>query len=333
MIKVGVIGFGFMGITHALSIQRNKKLKLQAIITRNTEGVEEKLSKQIGNFSGGTADIDSLRQVPRYTSLQECLRHEQLDAVHVCVHTDLHLDISEDAIESGLHVFLEKPFTLRVEEGKLLIHLARQHKVKLMVGHVVRFMPAYRKLKEWIDTKEYGALKFISLTRFSGLPSWGQWQEKQKDFGSSGGALFDLLIHDIDFLNYALGTPGKIDSTCHPGALSLHDYITAHWHYQGVEAKVEGGNTFHGSFPFQAGYMARFENASVVYTSLKPEFIQVCNEDKITEIPAGDQNDGFYNEIDYFATCIQNSTEPLECTPESSLQTIQLCYAHVKGHE
>ena len=75
-----------------------------------------------------------------------------------------------------------------------------------MVGHVVRFMPPYQKLKKWIDSKEFGNLKFLSLSRFCGIPSWGQWKEKNvKDL--SGGALFDLVIHDIDFANYLLGMP------------------------------------------------------------------------------------------------------------------------------
>jgi predicted dehydrogenase len=249
--------------------------------------------------------------------------------VHICVHTDLHYELATEAMERGLHVFLEKPLCLRLEEGRLLIAFARHRKIKLMVGHVVRFMPPYIKLKEWIDSKQFGDLKFISLSRFTGLPAWGQWKEKQQKFGSSGGALFDLVIHDIDFLNYTLGTPLKIEAVCHKGALSLQDYVSAHWYFDHVKAKIEGGNTFHSSFPFQAGYMAQFENASVIYSSQRPAFIQVCDNEKIQEVPAGDANEGFYNEIDYFATCIENDTEPLKCTPTSSLKTIELCFDHL----
>ncbi|HEX6226108.1 MAG TPA: Gfo/Idh/MocA family oxidoreductase [Chryseolinea sp.] len=329
MINVAVIGFGFMGITHAVNILRNDKLKLRAIITRNVHGVPEKINSQIGNFSSGETDPTEILKVPVYKTLHDCLKEEKIAAVHICVHTDLHYEIARDALERGLHVLLEKPFCLRREEGTLLVALAKHQNVKLMVGHVLRFMPAYRKLKQWIDNRQFGALKFISLTRFSGLPSWGQWKQKQEQFGSSGGALFDLVIHDIDFLHYALGAPLKIESYCFPGALSANDYVSAQWHYEGIRAKIEGGNTFHSSFPFQAGYMAQFENASVVYSSRMPSFIQVCDDEKIHEIAAGDANDGFYDEIDYFATCIKNDTEPVECTPTSSLKTIELCYSHL----
>jgi predicted dehydrogenase len=329
MINIAVIGFGFMGITHALNIQKNKKFNLRAIITRDVTGISSRLHRQIGNFSIGEIDTQAILQVPVYKSLRECLKNEKIDAVQISVHTDLHYEMAAEAIENGLHVFLEKPITLRLEEGRLLIAFAKQKKVKLMVGHVVRFMPAYRKLKDWIDQKEFGALKFISLTRFSGLPSWGQWKEKQQQFGSSGGALFDLLIHDVDFLNYALGSPDKIESVCYPGSLSMYDYVIAHWSYKDIKAKIEGGNTFHSTFPFQAGYMARFEDASVMYSSQVPQFIQVCTDEKVSQIYTGAANDGFYNEIDYFADCITSDSETLACTPESSLDTIRLCYSHI----
>lgn len=329
MINVAVIGFGFMGITHAINILRNKNITLQAIITRHPQNIDSKLNEQVGNFSSGSLDREAIGRIATYTTLRDCVKNEKIDAVHICVHSDLHYDMAREAIDYGLHVLLEKPMCLRQEEAKLLIHLAHQKKVTLMVAHVVRFMPAYVRLKQWIDDRSFGPLEFISLTRFTGVASWGQWKEKQKDFGSSGGALFDLVIHDIDFLNYVMGGPGKIKSVCYPGKLSMQDYVSAYWQYGDVYAKIEGGNTFHSAFPFQAGFMARFENASVNFTSMEPGVIQVCTNEERKRIPIADPNEGFYNEIDYFASCIENNTEPLECMPESSLQTIRLCYDHL----
>jgi predicted dehydrogenase len=330
MIHVAIIGFGFMGVTHAVHIRRNPRMKLAAIITRSVDHIDAKLNGQVGNFPVGDLDADAIRDVPRFDTLEACLQQVKLDAVHICVHTDLHIAIATEAMNRGLHVFLEKPFTLNIAEGERLIHLSRDKNLKLMIGHVVRFMPAYRKLKEWIDTNPLGPLSFISLTRFTGLPAWGQWKEKQTARGSSGGALFDLLIHDIDFLAYALGEPEAIESTGYPGALSDHDYISAHWRYKHFSAKVEGGNIFHATFPFQAGFMAHFQKASVVYSSQSPEFIHVCTPDKAFTVPAGDANEGFYEEIDYFASCILRDVPPVECMPEASLKTIDLCYRHLK---
>lgn len=333
MINVAIIGFGHIGIAHAMNIQRNPKLNLCAIVTRNTDAIPSRLKEQMGNFSIGEIDSMSLLNIPRYVSLQECLTHEKIDAVHICVHTDLHYSIAKEAIENGLHVLLEKPISLDLEEARSLVQIAKDGKIKFMVAHVLRFMPAYLKLKEWIDTNEFGKLEFISLTRHSGTPAWGQWKEKCDNFGSSGGALFDLLIHDIDFLNYALGIPKEIHAVCYPGQLSNYDYVSADWHYDTVKARIEGGNLFHSGFPFHAGFRAKFENASVVYSSINGSGIQVCTNDSTHRIVTGDPNDGFYNEIDYFASCIKNNTNVTACLPESSVEAIELCYKHMTSHK
>ena len=242
-----------------------------------------------------------------------------------------HFFLAKKALSAGLHVFLEKPMTLDIQQGEELIDLSEKKDCIFMVGHVLRFMSPYQMLKKWSDEGTYGKLHFLSMSRFSGVPSWGQWKEKQKSFGSSGGALFDLLIHDIDFVNYLFGTPDQIVSSILPGALSEYDYISALWSYdvKDVKVKIEGGNTFHSNFPFQAGFMANFENASILYTTLKPEIIQVANNEEIKEIPAEDGDDGFYNEIAYFTECIKQNKKPIKCLPESSLETIKICYKHV----
>lgn len=332
MKKVALVGFGFMGLTHTINILKNKRLQLVAIVDKNIENIEKNLRNPAGNLSTGSISGDSLSGIRIYSALDDCLLHEKTDAIFICVHTDLHFEMAEKALNAGNHVFLEKPFCLEITQGEALIMLARQQNLLLMVGHVVRFMPAYRQLKQWIGSGEFGALKFLSLSRFSGVPAWGQWKEKQAAFGSSGGALFDLIIHDIDFVQSVLGQPDSIKSIVLPGKLSNHDYVSAFWRYDhsGVDVKIEGGNTFHSTFPFQASFAAQFRKASVLYTSLKPETISISIDIEAKLVPAGDANEGFSSEVEYFTACMEAQTSPVECTPESSLLTIQICYDHLK---
>lgn len=307
-------------------------LDLVAIVDKDVEGIETKLTAESGNFSTGSIDAKTLSKISKYSDLGECIKNEELDAVHICVHTNLHFELAKQALGAGLHVFLEKPMTLDIAQGEELIEIANEKRLNLMVGHVLRFMSPYEKLKKWIDDKTYGKLNFLSMSRFSGVPLWGQWKEKQSEFGSSGGALFDLLIHDIDFVNYLFGIPDKIQSTYLPGALSVHDYISAFWTYEekGIKVKLEGGNTFHSNFPFQAGYMANFEDASVFFTTLKSDIIQVATNDDLKEIDAEDGTDGYYNEVAYFHECLDKNQTPEKCKPESALETIRICYEHLK---
>jgi predicted dehydrogenase len=330
MNRVAVIGFGFMGITHSLNILKNPDLKLKAIVDINPDLIEKNLKSGIGNISTGNIDITELAGINKYSNLDDCLNSEDLDAVHICTHVNLHYEMTKTALIYDKHVFLEKPFCLNVREAEELVELASKKKKILMVGHVVRFMPPYQKLKQWIDSSEFGKLKFLSLSRFCGLPSWGQWKEKKvREF--SGGALFDLVIHDIDFANYILGMPSEIKCNYLPGEYSSHDYVSAMWSYKNndVHIKIEGGFTFHSNFPFQASYMAQFEKASVLFTTLKSDIIQIADDASIREISAGDGVEGYFNEIAYFSDCLKNNSLPEKCTCASSLQAIQLCYNHI----
>jgi predicted dehydrogenase len=330
MKKVAVVGFGFMGMTHTLNILKNKDLQLVAIVDKSTETIGKNLLAKSGNFRTGDIAPAILENINKYSDFEECLRREELDAVHLCVHTDLHYEMAKKALMHNKHVFLEKPFTLDVRQGEELIELAKQKGKILMIAHVVRFMPPYQKLRQWIDSKEFGELEFLSLSRFSGIPEWGEWKEQQVK-GTSGGALFDLVIHDIDFANYVLGIPSDIKCSYLPGGLSKNDYVSAMWSYRdkNVHVKIEGGNTFHSNFPFQAGYMAQFEKASILYATCKSDIIRIADDNSIKEIPAGDAGEGYYNEIAYFARCMKNNIQPSECMPESSLASIKLCYNHL----
>ena len=333
MMNIIVVGFGFMGMTHTGNILKNPNVRLTAIVDKNTAHIYEKLEEQAGNFDTGTISREELSDVSIYDDFADCLQAEKPDACVIAVHTNLHFEMAKMALEAGAHVFLEKPFCLDVDEGRQLVELARERDKILMVGHVVRFMPAYKKLKEWIDNEEFGKLEFLSLSRFTGVPAWGQWKDRQKDFGSSGGALFDLVIHDIDFAQWICGVPEKINANYLPGKLSNHDYISALWEYgnSALQVKIEGGNTFHTAFPFQAAFAARFEKASVLFSPTDTENITVATDTTTKQVPVGDPNEGFAGELDYFVSCVTENKQPEKCTPESALESVDICYRHINN--
>ncbi len=334
MKKVAVIGFGFMGIAHSLNILKCKDLELTAIIEKDVDSVSEKLGQKIGNLATGDVDAGTFGKIPVYATLGSCLENEKLDAVDICVHTDLHFPIAKEALNNGLHVLVEKPFCIKINEGKELIKLAQSRELILMVAHVVRFMPPYQKLVRIIDSKKYGNLSFLSLTRFSGVPDWGQWKEKQKDFGISGGALYDLVIHDIDFATFALKhAPEEIESTVLPGKLSNHDYVNAIWRYpaKNIIVKIEGGNIYHTNYPFQAGFTAVFEKATISFSTHMPEHIFIDDHAGREKIDAGNLDEGYFNEIALFSESMESGILPEKFSPESALETVKLCARHVKA--
>lgn len=125
--------------------------------------------------------------------------------------------------------------------------------------------------------------------------------------------------------------PDHITALCLPGKLSNHNYVIALWKYNhsNLVVKVEGGNTFHAAYPFQAAFTARFENASVSLSGKDPGHIIVTTETETTLVPAGDSMEGFSGEMDYFAECLINNQPPVKCTPDSALESIKICYQHI----
>lgn len=330
MQKFIIVGFGFMGTTHAISILNHPGAQLLAIVDLDPEKALENLGQEGGNLETGGIKREDISEIRRYTSLEDCIAEEDADACILSVHTEHHYSMSVQALEAGIHVFVEKPLVLDPAQGVRLIELAEQKNLLLMVGHVVRFMPPYQKLKDWIESGEFGELSWLSMTRFTGLPGWGQWKEKQEDYGSSGGALFDLAIHDIDYVQWVLGKPDSMEATTLPGKLSAHDYVCALWRYKsGADVKIEGGTRFHHQFPFEAAFSANFEKASIKYSSSSPEHIIIASDNDTLHVPAGDAMEGYADELAYFVECLERNIKPEKCLPESSLQSIRLCYEHL----
>ncbi len=325
-LRVAIIGFGFMGKTHAVNIINGNQMELLAIVDPEIDD----FVRSSGNLDTGNISPEHFEKVNKYKNIEDCFSNEQLDVVFVCVHTLLHYEVVMKSLKRGVHVFVEKPFVFKEEEGQILIAEANKRNLKLMVGHVVRFMPAYTKLYELYNKKTFGRLKFLSMTRFAGIPDWGNWNELREDFGSSGGALFDLVIHDIDFLQHMLGTPEHIDSLCIPGRLSKHDYISATWHYGNNDAniRVEGGQIFHSKFPFEAGFKAMFEKASVAWSSKEGGEMQITTDNTVQTIALDPIEEGYAIEAGIFAESIMNDSA-LTVTAQSAINTIKLCYKHI----
>lgn len=228
-------------------------------------------------------------------------------------------------------MLLEKPMCLIPEEGRELVELARNKGTTFMVGHVLRFKTVYERVRNLIESGEHGALEVISCYRYTGVPSWGDWKANASARKGSGGALFDLMIHDIDFLQYALGPPSNIRAELLPGSLSEHDLVLAVWEFPHSKARavIHGGYTFHSNTPFEAGLWVQFEKATIKWQSKEAGTLLVIDDTGIAEIDVRDPGPAHEKEIEYFAQCVEEGKPPSRCMPESSLQAVQLCHRHI----
>ncbi|WP_026752247.1 Gfo/Idh/MocA family protein [Sediminibacterium sp. C3] len=168
MLKVGVFGVGHLGKFHLNNWKEIEGVKLVGFFDPNNDNAKEVVEKYgIKRFM----DEDKL--------IDAC------DAIDVITPTTLHYDICMRAVRKGKHVFVEKPITHTLQEGKDLVNMVREANVKLQVGHVERFNPAYLAIKDMPLNP-----MFIEVHRLA------QFNPR----GTEVSVILDLMIHDIDII-------------------------------------------------------------------------------------------------------------------------------------
>jgi predicted dehydrogenase len=319
-----------MGQTHASNIFKTQGLELSAIVSRTSPA--DHLQSSEKNVHTGLMDGKRISRIPHFDDLARCLEEIKPDAAIICLPTFLHYAATKLCLEQGCHVLLEKPICLDVEQAEEMMSLAKYKQRTFMVAHCVRFLPEYEMLKNTISDNRLGKLKMLKMSRISGEPSWGSWQEKQVK-ASYGGALFDLLIHDIDFLNCALGQPEKIWNPPPLAEAFNTGYINSVWEYpaSGIVAIVEGGNCFPAQRPFECGYSGIFENGAIIYSSFEPGKVKTITADDVTIEDLSGEKAGYLKELEYFIECAMAGQYPEKCPPEDAVAAVRLCFRHLEN--
>jgi predicted dehydrogenase len=138
-----------------------------------------------------------------YTDYRQVLERADVEMVDLCVPTYLHATLAVAAMQAGKHVLCEKPIAHSLEAADSMIEAARQHCVKLMIGHVRRFDHRYTSIKEQLDADKVGHPVFVRRAERQFLPfppeAW-QWDPKQ-----GGGVILDIGVHATDLFRWLLG--------------------------------------------------------------------------------------------------------------------------------
>ena len=181
-LRVGVIGVGSMGRNHARVYAAMEEVQLVAVSDNDAQ-----LAARVGNIYGCQS----------YADYNLMLAHEQLDLVSVVVPTHHHFAVASAVIDQGVNLLIEKPITTTVAEGRALVEAARRAGVLLTVGHIERFNPAIIALKQQLTDHALGKLFQIVARRVGPFPA------RIMDVG----VVVDLATHDLDILNYLIGSP------------------------------------------------------------------------------------------------------------------------------
>jgi 1,5-anhydro-D-fructose reductase (1,5-anhydro-D-mannitol-forming) len=325
MVRVAIVGFGFMGKMHFNTYKNNPDAEIVAICDAD----EERLKSQtgtVGNISGTEEPID-LTGIALYTDYQKMLAEANLDAVSITLPTFLHPDFTCQALLAGIHVLCEKPMALTLAECDRMIDAAQQTGKVLQVGHCVRFWPEYQKTKELIDSKTYGDVLAASFRRLSIKPTWSSdnWLMNEQ---RSGGMELDLHIHDTDYIDYLFGTPHAVCSVGTRGESGGLSHIMTHYHYDDNKSVfAEGGWLMKAAFGFEMSFIIMLEKATILFDCTREPAFKVCPEEGDAFTPDVAPGDGYSAEIAHFLRAVQGGNVPPIVTVESSRNSIRIVEA------
>lgn len=209
-VRYAVVGLGGIGGLHCRFATQNDRIDLVAVADAD-ESVARQRAEEFG--------------VRPFSSLQELVGAGLVDAVCIATPSHVHADMAIQCLESGLHVFLEKPIALTVADADRVVEAAQRYERVLCVGHQYRVHRLHRTTKQLLERGAVGTLRRVLWTwvqlrtdsYFDRYPWRARWEQ------AGGGVLMHSLSHDLNVLLWLMGKPTEV---CALAANQLHGIET-----------------------------------------------------------------------------------------------------------
>jgi predicted dehydrogenase len=318
--RIAVLGLGFMGSTHARAWRQIPGAELAAVASRDPRRLAGDFSGIQGNLGGDGGQLD-FSAVARYASAEEAVLDPAVEAVDVCLPTNLHERITVLALGAGKHVLVEKPMALDGSAADRMIAAAERHGRVLMAAQVVRFIPPYRAAADILRSGRLGAVRAAIFRRRCAAPAWSAWLT---DPAQSGGGVFDLLIHDIDYCLHLFGKPEAVTAAGFEDLPHGVDWILAQLWYPAIGAVAISGGWHHpAAYPFSMAFTIVSDGGTLDFNSAGAPLAEygADGRGRTVDVPA---TDGYRAELAYFLDCAVRGERPLQCPPEESAAAVRL---------
>lgn len=327
MVNIGIIGLGFMAATHLKAYREVPGARVMALCNpsgRHLDGDFNDVAGNLGNDEPIRLDPASFKA---YRAYKEMIANPEIDAIDICAPTFIHRELSVLALKAGKHVLCEKPMARSTRDALQIAEAARDSGQIFMPAMCLRFVPEWRWLKEAIHDGRFGKVRSAFFRRIAEPPAWGQ--TNFLDGPRSGGALFDLHIHDSDFVQYCFGRPSAVQSAGYSSVSGAIDHVVTQYHVAG-EAMVhaEGSWSLTPGFGFNMSYLVNFEKATLDYDlSRGDQRLRVCEAGSESRHLPLDEPDGYVAQLRHFVDAVANNRPPTVVTLEDGLSAVEICSA------
>ncbi len=360
MVRIGLIGVGFMGMTHYEAANklvvdaatgRRRRVGSQlhggeivALATRDPKKFAGDWTSIQGNF-GPRGSMMDLSHLTTCADHRQLLADPTIDAVDICLPTDQHEAVVLEALAAGKHVLVEKPIATELSAAERMMTAAQKAGRQLLVGQVLPFFPEFTFATEAVRGGQYGQLLAGHFRRVIAPPDWSNGMN---DFRKLGGWGIDLHIHDNHFIGLLCGVPKQVFSR---GLLQegLVNHVHTNYIFENPNLAVtcvSGGIAAKG-LAFGHGFELYLERATIVYDAgtyagqwaVNRPLTLITNDGKAEQpaLPGGTEwYSAFTAELQAAVDSLQSGHEAPALSGTLALKALRLCEAErqsiISGH-
>ena len=280
--------------------------------------------------------------VRAYETFQDLISDKELDVVDICTPSNLHTAYSNESMQAGKNVLVEKPMALSLADADTMIETSQKFGVTLMVAHVLRFFPDYAKAMKLSEDGRVGTLLISRAYRGASFPNTDSWLA---DYSRSGGVLYDLAIHDIDFLLACHKNPvrrvfAKICKLVHTD-ITAHDFTLINLEFEdGGLAEIIGSFALPKLSPFSTALDLLGTSGTIQLTNQNSPSLKLTTNDLVEEYTPETKSSGvvqhsmpldpFVKEIDHFVDCVLSNKAPVT-DGAISRKSLEVCEAALRS--
>ncbi|MBI4231604.1 Gfo/Idh/MocA family oxidoreductase [Candidatus Peregrinibacteria bacterium] len=320
-IHIGIIGMGLMGRLHLQKYNTFPDVSVVAIADTNRDHLDGRWVDTTGTSGTDAKETLCLDQVIRYSDMANLLADNSIDAVDICLPTDLHYDVTMKALRNGKDVIVEKPIATSPDLAQEMISEAQKYGRVLMVAHPLRFWSVYTQLAEIVKKEEYGRVFNAQLSRQCATPLWSSdlWS---LDNRRSGGILLDMQIHDLEYVISLFGLP---DTCCsHSGSRNRNQFGCSLLQYPDFQVPINSYWIDSPAYPFKSWAHFLFERANVTLSVSDTEEKVVVYTPKGASTQPLVPRDPYQEELAYFVLCVRERVDPVKCPPDVARDAVRL---------
>ncbi|WP_029631227.1 Gfo/Idh/MocA family protein [Zavarzinella formosa] len=300
MVRIGLVGIGFMGWIHFLAYRRLRGAVLAGVCSRDAGKLSGDWKSIRGNFGPPGEQVD-LSGVKKFRAIEEMAADPDIDLIDVCNPTHLHPETAIAALKAGKHVLVEKAIALTTAEADAMVAASKASGKLLMVAHVLPFFPEFKYAAEVVKSGADGKLLSAHFRRVISRPDWSA---DIGDAAKTGGPAVDLHIHDTHFIGLIAGVPESVFAT---GVVEngVVQHLTTSYDYgpNGPSITCSSGALAMSGRPFTHGYELYLEKATLVYEAGSPITRITAGKSEVVTLPGGG------DEITAFAEEIQTAVD------------------------